>query len=131
MFIEGLSKTEREEASRFDPKAFEGEFVKIITSYNPKDKKRYGYIDSISYCKLSEYITTINFGTSKSYQYNGIFVGFEWHSRSVISLKFSISSDYDTYRQCEIVPITREEFIDGCKSLLTPDLQELINWDKV
>lgn len=127
MFIEKLTKEERLIASEFHPEKWEGEYVKIIVSYGPK----YSFEkEKITYYKLSKYLYS-----QKSWcaftGCNYIFQGFginEWHQPLI---KFGISSNYSNEAQYEITPISREEFIEGCQSLLPDDLKEFINWDKI
>jgi hypothetical protein len=126
MFIQGLSKKEREEASRFNPKDWEGDYVKINVSYSQSDK--YHDHDKTCYYKLSQYIDTEKCSWSGDCY---LFKGFGIDEYNQPRVEFRIRTYYDTYVQYEIVPISRDEFIEGCKSLLTNDLKNLINWDKI
>lgn len=129
MWIEGLTKKERELASIFHPEDWVGEYVKVIrTSKWYKDKEPE---EHIMYAKLSKFIgAECHNGFPPTYRYNG----FSVNMYGSACFNFTIMPHYDgpnTGSQEEIIPITRDEFIQGIKSLLTEDLQELINTDKV
>ena len=126
MWYEGLTKEEREIASVFHPEDWIGEYVKIIDIY--KGNKNDPFSEIIQYAKLDEYLS--NFFNSPWHKYKG-FVIYKSKYLFDIRLETLLHTEWNSGHQFEIIPISREEFIKGCKSLLPENLKEIINFDKL
>lgn len=121
MFVEKLTKAELKEASRFNPEDWEGEYVKIVTYFTPRCQRA----SEINFYRLDKYDPAHSW--SHYYRYYGIEITRlnELRTQAVFTL------ECDNYAQPEIIPITREEFIKECLSLVSDNLKDLINWDKI
>ena len=126
MWYEGLTKEEREIASVFHPEDWVGEYVKIIDIY--KGNKSDPFSEVIQYAKLSEYLPDSS--NISWHKYKGFVI---YKSKYIFDIKLEtvLHTQWNLDHQFEITPISKEEFIKECKSMLPEDLKELINFDKV
>ena len=126
MFKKNLRKDKAIKLARINPNDFVGKYVKVTDSYpNSADQFRYYRLDSYDDSENNYDPTLKDRKIETILRYKGIELNY--HLLGDAPIGYFWCRNQQTY----IEEISRDDFIAIAKSQISPNIIDLINWDKI